>query len=674
MKRCFLPVMAMAVPAFFLVCGPSQSPYSNPADAKILIDQSLRSLDTLHDSLTAFSTVQCTVELYLPKLIDSFYVHVSTNGKDSVVTSGAVAGTQITFPFTVAAPGIYGLKVVVVKTNDSTDSISRTITVYSSLSAQAAFVLPVRDSLVVRREYACSLAVTHAELADSVVARLMYSTMDTTIAHVKASAGVVFKFTVPAAGAFSIRAVVTMYGGRRDSVTKNMVGYTLSPVVQPDSLSHTVFLPADSFTFKFTVTDPDSNVRIAYTWIDTVMSPPATFLTPKPFRETFSRTVNKARLLAAAIAKTPIVCSAVAIDLPDSNVSEIARCTLYVRDTISPAVTLLSPPPNASDTIKTLPLTIKALVTDLTGINSVTFNGSAMTYDSLHKDTALISVSALDTGKNVDSIVALDNAGNRSKLTFPLIYKGKQLYRPEIKDLSKATPEIKRFDTLFLDTCVSIKDPDVVNKPAFIRDSLTWLVTDSAGGQIAVPASHKIVIPQPLDTEWVGTIKLTFNVWITSTPSLNYTVQPSFFVTEVPDKPVILLGQSWCSNTGYSDTVYLDAATTVRDPDNALTSLSWKFTPGKHFKVDSLYTSRLLKTEAGLPIEPTGPVLPPIGKYFFNRHVRIGPISAADTSYYGTDTLIFTVTDPGNLSDSKAIYFSRIAGKCLFHIPFPTLP
>ena len=579
MKKHFLPALFISGAALFLLCTPAQSPFTNPADAKIVPDKSLQSLDARSDSLKVGTTMRCTVEVYLPKLIDSIYVHLSRNGSDSIIASGAITGASFDFPLSVPVPGVYGLTVVIVKTDKSVDSLVKPITVYAMV-----------------------------------------------------------------------------------------------PVVMPDSASYTVYLPADSFTFRFTVTDPDSNVRIAYTWIDTEMSPPITFLTPKPFHETFSRTVNSARLLAAVKADAPIVCYALAIDLPDSNVSEMARCTLYVRDSIPPQITLLSPS-NINDTIKTLPVIIKALITDLTGINSVTFNGSAMTFDSLHKDTALISVSALDTGKNLDSIVAFDNAENKSKLAFSLIYKGKQLYRPEIKDLSRATPEIKRFDTLFLDTCVIIKDPTVINKQAFARDSLTWLITDSSGSQIPVPSSHKISIPQPPDTEWVGTIKLTFKVWIDSTPSLNDTKQPSFFVTEVPDKPVILLGQFWCSNTGYSDTVYLDAVTTVRDPDNSNTSLNWRFTQGKHFKVDSLYSSRIgLAKTAVVPIDPIGPILPPIGLKYFNRHIIVGPITAADTSFYGTDTLTFTVTDPGGLSDSKAIYFSRIVGKCLIHIPFPTLP
>jgi hypothetical protein len=253
MKRCFLPALSIAGAALFLLCGTSQSPYTNPADAKIIINNSLQSLDARSDSLKVGTTVKCTMEVYLPKLIDSFYVHLSRNGSDSIIASGAVTGASFTFPLSVSVPGVYELTVVVVKTDKTEDMLAKTITVYAMV-----------------------------------------------------------------------------------------------PIVVPDAPSYTIYLPADSFTFRFTVTDPDSNVRFAYTWIDTVMSPPIVFLPTKPFRETFSRTVNKARLLAAVKAGAPVVCYALAIDVPDSNVSEMAACTLHVRDTTSPAITLLSPPPNAA--------------------------------------------------------------------------------------------------------------------------------------------------------------------------------------------------------------------------------------------------------------------------------------------------------------------------------------
>ena len=247
MKRCFLLALSIAGATLFLECGPSQSPYTNPADAKIIVDNSLRSLDARSDSLKVFSAVQCTVELYLPKLIDSFYVHLSRIGSDSIIASGAVTGASFTFPLSVSVPGVYGLTIMVVKTDKSVDSLPKTITVFA-----------------------------------------------------------------------------------------------MSPVVTPDSPAHTVVLPVDSFSFTFTVTDPDSNVWKAYTWLDTAASAMQEIsFAPKTHSTVISRTVKGNALLAALHA--PVVCYAVAIDFPDSNVSKVVACTLHVKDTLVPQIVLRLP-------------------------------------------------------------------------------------------------------------------------------------------------------------------------------------------------------------------------------------------------------------------------------------------------------------------------------------------
>jgi hypothetical protein len=657
MKNNYLLIMSIVGAALYLSCVPAESPFSNPADATILKDNSLRSLDAKSDSLKAFTTEQCTVSLYLSDLIDSFYVHRSFSGKDTVVAGGSVTDTAIRFPFAVTTPGIYNLKVVIVKTDGTRDSLSRTVTVYSPLSPTLSFVLPATDSVTVRKAYACSLAVTNVELVDSFTARLRFKSIDTVIARGRPKTGISFTFVVPVAGGFSVRVGINKFGGGADSVTKNLIGSTLTPVVRPDSTAYHIVLPADSLTFKFSVTDPDSNVWKAFTWFDTASGAMLeTSFPPKTHKTVISRTIKASALLAGL--KAPIVCSAVAIDFPDSNVSSIAICTLYVKDTLAPKIALLTT--DTATAITALPKIIMARVTDIAGIVSATFNGSPMT---LKGDTAVFEAASLDSGKHLDSIVAVDGVGNKSRLLFSLVYTGKQLFPPQIKDLSMAVPETKKFDTLFLDTCVIIKDSTITNKTAYARDSISWTITDSSGAKIDT-ATHKITVPQPADSEWVGTIKISLKAMVKNQPTLYDTKQPSFFITEVPDKPVIQLGQSWCSRTPYSDTIYLDTVSTVRDPDNAPATLNWKFSKGKHFKVDSLYKSIFNPT---LSKTTGGPII--IRPEVFTRKVRIGPISVADTSFYGTDTLTMTVTDPGALFDTKPLYFTR-SPKCLF-IFFP---
>ena len=549
MKKSFLSGLFLIGPMLTLLCGPSQNPYSNPADAIIVPAKSLQSLDAKGDSVKAFTSVQCSVEVYLPKLIDSFYVHVTKNGGDTIIAKGAISGTEFSFTFSAGSAGTYGLDVIVVKTDGTHDSLSKTVTVF-----------------------------------------------------------------------------------------------VYAPVVTPDSLVRHVILPADSFTFNFTVADADSNVWKAYTWLDTaenVMQ--ETSFAPKTHHAVFSRTLNASALLAAL--KAPVVCNALAIDA-DSNVSKAVACTLIVTDTTAPTIRLLSP--DTANPVTSLPDTIRALVSDLAGISSATFNGSSMTLAPT-KDTVSCIASSLDTGRHTDSIIAVDGSGNKGRLYFPLTYHGKQLYRPEIKELSRATTEGHLFDSLWLDTCVTTKDPAVTDQRQWAHDSLTWFITDSAGNQLAVSASHRIAIPQSADTEWAGSITLTFKVWITNNPALSDTKQPIFFVAEVWDPPVITLAnQTVCGSKAQFDTIYLDTIATVRALDNAPSTLQWSFTNGKHFRVNQIDRTICIAGKF-CRLVPT-------------RYIAIDTLTLADSTWTGTDTLTFTVTAPDHpaLPTSKEILFTRL--------------
>jgi hypothetical protein len=567
MKKRFYSVMLISGAALFLICAPAQSPYTNPADAKILIDNSLRSLDARSDSVKVFTAVQCTVELYLPKLIDSFYVHLSGNGGDSVIASGAVTGTPFTFPLSVSVPGVYGLTIVVVKKDKSADTLVKTITVYA-----------------------------------------------------------------------------------------------MSPVVTPDAPAHTVVLPADSFSFKFTVTDPDSNVWKAYTWLDSASGASQEIsFAPKTHSIVITRTVKGSALLAALHA--PVVCYAVAIDFPDSNVSKVAACTLHVKDTLAPQIVLLPP----TDTVNSAssPVTIKALVTDYVGVDSVSFNGTPMVFSN---DTALF-FAALDSGKHIDTIVAFDKAGNKGKLVFTLAVQGKVHIPPQIKDLSRATSEGLPFDSIWLDTFVIIADTSIHDTVTYKKDSLSWVITDSAGVSIIAPPGHRIKIPFPSDSAIWGMYKLTFKLYDKNITKLYDTKQPTFFITQANFPPVITLYPYQCFRNILADTINLNALTSVHDPNDPASSLTWTFTKGKHFKVDTLMSRGLigrLSKSASIPV--VNPIINPFPVYF-NHHIVIDTISKADLTFYGTDTLTFTVRDPGGISNTKQIYFTHLTptGFCLFH-------
>jgi len=382
-----------------------------------------------------------------------------------------------------------------------------------------------------------------------------------------------------------------------------------------------------------------------------------TSFAPRTHRAVISRTVRKPALLTAL--KTPVVCYAAAIDF-DSNVSNTAACTLYVKDTVVPQIRLVPP----TDTVNPVssPVTVMALVTSAVGIDSVLFNNARMVYNN---DTALYIASLLDSGLHVDSVVAIDKAGKKSKLTFSLYIQGKHNVPPQIIDLSRATPQGRSFAPIFLDTCVVIADTSVKNVAAYAKDSLLWEIRDSMG--LLVPYdlnTHAFTIPFPADTMWQGTFKLTFNVYVKNNPPLYDTKQPSFFVTPFNYPPVITLAPHRCFKYFRADTIDLDTITSAHDPNDQLSTLQWTFSNGNHFKVQKQYSStfRLPKSAANPIIDP-GLIIRPS---YFNYKIVIDTISGADATYFGIDSLTFTVTDPGGLAVSKKIYFNHYNLICLF--------
>jgi hypothetical protein len=510
----------------------------------------------------------------------------------------------------------------------------------------------LRDSIKITTAVSCTVSLNRPDLIDSFLVRSTYQNKDSILASSKQTAGkVFFTFAPVRAGTYQITVVIVRADNTSDSIAKTVIVYIPQPNVVPDSLAYHVNLPADSVTLRFTITDPDSNLRFAYTWLDTAEA--TTETTPitiplKAFRATITRTIKGGDLIKAM--NTPLVCHILAFDA-DSLVSKAMACTLLVKDPLPPVVSLLSP--DTTIAITTLPLVISAIVRDLSGVNSVSFNGSAMTRKG---DTVSYSTASLDTGSHIDSIVATDNAGNSTHFRFSVTYHGKKVFAPRIRDLISAKTEGTKFDTLFLDTCVEIPDPEVTDKIAFKRDSLDWSITDSLGDKIAIN-SHRIVVPQPIDTEWHGTIRLTFKVSLKNNPVISDTKEPAFILIEVPDPPVITLSSiSVCGGTSVSDTIYLDTITTVRDPDNALSTLQWNFTNGKHYKVDSLISSYIIKPTLGKT--STGPIIP-ILRGSFTRHIQVVPIAVSDTSFYGTDTLTFSVTDKTTPPTIKKIPFYR---------------
>jgi hypothetical protein len=170
-------------------------------------------------------------------------------------------------------------------------------------------------------------------------------------------------------------------------------------------------------------------------------------------------------------------------------------------------------------------------------------------------------------------------------------------------------------------------------------------------------------VPAPADTLWDGTIKLTFVAIAPTGPSAPTPAQ--FTVRDRPGTPVITLGdQSKLAGNPF-DTLFLD--TCAKDADDSANTLSWKFKNGKFFSVDSVVACPPCVHLPCLKcINPT-----------FRRRVTIVPDTTKinPVTWTGDDTLYFTVRDPGGLSKTKPIVFSKW-NFIIYHPPIigPILP
>ena len=231
-------------------------------------------------------------------------------------------------------------------------------------------------------------------------------------------------------------------------------------------------------------------------------------------------------------------------------------------------------------------------------------------------------------------------------LVFPRIYSGPKVYPPEVKNLSRVVFTGHRFDTLFLDTCAVPTDPSVKDT-AIYQKSLIWQIVDSSGTSLSIPGSRKFVVPAPADTLWDGTVKLTFVAIASTGPSAPAAAQ--FIVRDRPGTPVITLGNQSKLLGDSFDTLFLD--TCAKDANDSVTTLNWTFKNGKLFSVDSVI---------GCPPCVRLPCLKCITPTF-RRRVTIVPDTTKinPATWTGNDTLYFTVKDPGGLSKTKPIVFSK---------------
>jgi hypothetical protein len=660
----------LAAVILFSCVGDRQNPYLNPDNVRIE-EQSLRTLDGNLKTGTAYS---CSVNIYLPSLVTSLSIRLSHSGHDSVFHPPLTADSSLAvFTFTAQDTGIYGMQIIVVKNNGKVDSLPapKLFSVGRHIVPRITGFRPLGDSLLIQTAaYRCSVFVANPSVADSYSIVDNKDGKDSLVAQGKlisafaADTGViVFYLQIASPGKHQVVARVAGPDMARDSVVKSFVGRSI-PYITPIASSYTAYL-GDSIAVKFHVVSRDSNLLGYSTFLtfdlDSAASRRVDVMYPLISHVGEDTIVRKfkGKILAEGLT-SPLICYAQAVDRSYAY-STVAACSIFVFDTISPRLKLLPPhspqlPQTTPDSVHSLPDSIVVSAVDGWGVDSVTLNGARMVF--VNDSVAKMTISSLPQGPSMETIIAWDKAGNTDTVFLKLAYGGPPTYPPKIRPLDKSVLEGHRFDTLFLDTCVIVTDPAIMDIAGY-KASLVWSITDSAGNQVPTynSTTRKLGIPVKPDSEWVDTFSLNFKV--VASNGIDVRVG-TFMINEVPDPPVMNVKtlQSKIAGAAF-DTLFLD--TCAKDPDNASSTLMWTFKNGKIFKVDSIFTGlRLAKSSAVNPVKPIFSR--------FTRKIAIVPIDttkAGGGAWTGMDTLTFIVRDPGGLSQKKPVVFEKFSFKSI---------
>jgi YD repeat-containing protein len=182
---------------------------------------------------------------------------------------------------------------------------------------------------------------------------------------------------------------------------------------------------------------------------------------------------------------------------------------------------------------------------------------------------------------------------------------------------------------------------------------MQWVISESdPGGRLEVdydPTGRTLVITPP-HSEWWGSEVITL---VAIAPDgISGNAEAAFAVTSVNDPPELLLPDSYRKLKGTAfDTLDLD--TCVSDTDDASGQLTWTFQSGKIFKVRNLDIKRKHDGTGDFLIRRDLPrvVIEP-------KTSGGAPVIDEDT-WVGTDTLTFSVSDPGGKETSKEVLFTK---------------
>jgi hypothetical protein len=344
-----------------------------------------------------------------------------------------------------------------------------------------------------------------------------------------------------------------------------------------------------------------------------------------------------------------VLCYSRVFDI-ENNISEIAVCTVFVLDTISPTILLTSH--QNGDTISTLLDTVIVNIHDNSGIQHVQFIDSVThTSNDMYRvddTTFLQAISAPSGGTYTFTIDAVDRAGN-SKTTLYSLYFNPSTSAPfSVAIPDQQTKEDTKFPKIALDNHVTF------NASGLSADDIKWTITTKTGShlQVAYDPTQRTVVITP-EHNWYGSESVTFFATVYDTiPAVDYA---TFVVANVNDSPSITMPGVYCKKANAQfDTLLLD--TCANDPDQDW--LQWTFTAGDYFEVKYISTFIYLKDNTG--------IARPI-KRRTNRVIIVEKADAAiplPPDWKGTDTLGFSVSD-GVYTAKKNILF-RKADNCLF--------
>jgi hypothetical protein len=146
-----LRLLALVSLCSLLLCAVPPSPMDDPNNARIDADNSLTSFPAETEIGKA---VQCTVAIKYPRFVDSMYVYQSLNGTETLIDKEQAGTDLVIFTFVPGQGGTCELIIYVTKTNDTRDTLRKSIYVFSPVPSvvadSASYHGLIRDSVTLQ--------------------------------------------------------------------------------------------------------------------------------------------------------------------------------------------------------------------------------------------------------------------------------------------------------------------------------------------------------------------------------------------------------------------------------------------------------------------------------------------------------------------------------------------